>query len=365
MKRVMVLGAYGLVGSAVIDELLALSGVEIVAVGRRSRKMLASVPADPLVERLVMDIAEHHQLKAALKRVDLVINCVGPYLKHGEAVASLCVGHQTHYIDVASEQEHLRRLMALDGSAVENDLCVVTAAGLYPGISGVLSRNLMEGLDGPCKVRMALAMGHPAQDGQGEAVLASGLMELSFSLEHVEAGQRVPFTFDEPGWACVFPEPFGTATIRPWPQIELLTLEEDSRVEEARSGWWMAGITPTPGFILRGLKRLDPANHPWVFNALLGAARRRMARSFDKTPATGLAAALEVSAENRTTRRSASLLVPDGVRATASMTIVLASRILKRQIESGVSVGMNAVDWSGLEECARSQSWAHSTPAGG
>lgn len=74
MKRVVVLGAYGLIGNAVVDGVMAWGDTEIVAVGRRAGKMLASVPAHPLVERLVLDLAEHARLGRAVENADLVIN---------------------------------------------------------------------------------------------------------------------------------------------------------------------------------------------------------------------------------------------------------------------------------------------------
>ncbi|MEQ1702875.1 MAG: hypothetical protein ABMA25_22440, partial [Ilumatobacteraceae bacterium] len=84
---------------------------------------------------------------------DLVVLCQ-PAPHHG-LVARL-VAEGTHVVSIADDLDDVRELLALDGAARASGAGVVVGAGMAPGLSGLLARNLAEQLHQLDELHIAL-----------------------------------------------------------------------------------------------------------------------------------------------------------------------------------------------------------------
>ena len=121
-KTILLLGAYGLAGQAILRALV-YRGLSVAAAGRNEHKLLFAIEAvntefpESQIRPAVFNLQDEGALMRELASASVVINAVGPYLEHGEAIARKALETSTHYIDIASEQEHYRRLKRLSPSA--------------------------------------------------------------------------------------------------------------------------------------------------------------------------------------------------------------------------------------------------------
>lgn len=159
-KTVLLLGAYGLAGQAILRALV-YRGLSVAAAGRNEQKLLFVIEAvkaefpESQVRPAVFDLQDEGALKSS-----------------------------THYTDKASEQEHYRRLKRLSPSAASARVFLGVALGLYPGISGILARQLLVRLEEPAGANIYLAMG-PNREGGGRAQRLTGVLELTTRLQEL------------------------------------------------------------------------------------------------------------------------------------------------------------------------------------
>tara|TARA_B100000614_G_scaffold260540_1_gene287680 strand:- start:623 stop:1054 length:432 start_codon:yes stop_codon:yes gene_type:complete len=138
-KDVLLLGAYGLAGEAILRALVG-TGVSVTAAGRNEHKLLAAIQgvkervpgAD--VQSAVFDPQDANALRSELSETRVVINAVGPYLDHGEAIAKKAIETTTHYIDIASKQVHYRKVKELSADAAS------AGAGWWAAANGSVLR---------------------------------------------------------------------------------------------------------------------------------------------------------------------------------------------------------------------------------
>ena len=92
----------------------AEAGLTWAAAGRSPDKLastLATVGASGAAT-LVADVSDPESLLAMARSARVVLNLVGPYTRHGEAVIAACVEGGAHYVDLTGEIPFVRRMLA-------------------------------------------------------------------------------------------------------------------------------------------------------------------------------------------------------------------------------------------------------------
>jgi short subunit dehydrogenase-like uncharacterized protein len=117
--RILVLGAYGLAGRAIVERLAARTTHPVVAAGRRADKLQALLKAlgSDRIHALVLDATDVTALRNACANASFVINAIGPFARSGAAIARTAVECGRPYLDCANEQLHYRNLSELDALA--------------------------------------------------------------------------------------------------------------------------------------------------------------------------------------------------------------------------------------------------------
>jgi short subunit dehydrogenase-like uncharacterized protein len=107
--RIVLLGATGYTARLIARRLDA-SGIPFTLAARdeaRAQALRAELKTRPPV--VTLDVLDVGQVARVADRADVVVNCVGPYNLFGQVVLQECRTRELVYIDLAGEQEFIRR----------------------------------------------------------------------------------------------------------------------------------------------------------------------------------------------------------------------------------------------------------------
>ncbi|XLS75986.1 hypothetical protein HN51_032851, partial [Arachis hypogaea] len=138
-----ILGASGFTGKHVLKQALKFlkapsSPLRSIALAGRSPSNLsralqwASGPNSPPTDipLLTADTSDPDSLRALCSRTRLLLNCVGPFRRHGDPVVAACAASGCDYLDITGEAEFMERMEArYHESAMESGSLVVCACG--------------------------------------------------------------------------------------------------------------------------------------------------------------------------------------------------------------------------------------------
>jgi hypothetical protein len=224
--KILILGAYSAVGRSIARGLLEGTDCPLIVTGRNRAKLEAAfaAPADPRLERVVLDALDRPELERACRRADLVINCVGPYIVNGLEIAEAVVAAGRHYLDFAYEQFHYRRMADLDKPAGAKGIALVTGAGEVVGFSSVLAALAAQKLGGLERVSIYALMGREEDAETGFSSFMNGVLEPALGNEDFIDGRLIPARFGADTPLCLMPAPFGQSLLLSDPSIDSFIL---------------------------------------------------------------------------------------------------------------------------------------------
>lgn len=337
-RRILVLGAYGLAGRAIVERLAAKTGWPLTAAGRRADKLAAlrAETGGDRVDTLVLDAADTAALRAACTEAAFVINAVGPFARGGAAIARAVVECGVPYLDCANEQEHYRNLAPLDAVAREHGVPLITAAGAIPGLSTLVITRLLERTPGADAVDYCWAQFRHARAESGLASMMGGLLEAAGRPVAVRDGRPVPVVMGRSVRDVDLPEPFGRRRLLEVPTIEALTLPERFPLRELHAWFYLGNL---PLWLLDGVRLLDPGRRRWAYRLIEAVMRRINDAETRNAVAAGIGpeALLSVRACGPQAEAAADILFRDGAVATACLPAHLAGCWLRGELpETGL-----------------------------
>jgi short subunit dehydrogenase-like uncharacterized protein len=136
---VLVYGAYGHTGRFVIAELLQRN-LQPVLSGRDPAALKHLGHLYPELERRPAAVDDSSALEIATSGVAAVVNCAGPFLDTGLAVATAAARSGAHYLDVTAEQPAAQALYRAHGElGWGTDVAVIPAMAFYGGLPDLLA----------------------------------------------------------------------------------------------------------------------------------------------------------------------------------------------------------------------------------
>jgi len=329
-KTVLILGAYGLAGRAILQRLLERTTYYILAAGRDELKLkvlLETLDANRVESRL-LDAGDQDVLRLVCAEADMVINAVGPFLQHGAEIARTVLETGVPYIDCANEQRHYQKLQGLDTLARQQGVPLVTAAGAIPGLSTLLIAHALECLPGADEVECCFAQFRHAYADSGLGSIMGGILEAMESPLALGKGQLQPVQIGGSRKSVSLPEPFGVQGMMELPTIDTFTLMQRFTLQEYHT-WFYMGDLPT--WILGALRILRPDKRPWVYTLLEQIMKRINDQETQHAISAGLPAValLQVSVRKGEEREKYMLTFSDGAIATACLPCHLATGILQ------------------------------------
>jgi len=180
-STIAILGASGLVGRSIINELVSSGEWRLVLIGRDADRLNAAARTvrDAGSTAVTLATGENSDWGAVLDRAprpDLVLNLVGPASETAPRVRSWCLRNGVHYCDVANELGAVQGSLASEDDARRVGVSVVTGAGF--GV--VATEALVLALRGdrpPAQSARVVAM--PGMSSRGRNVAASAVEVLT------------------------------------------------------------------------------------------------------------------------------------------------------------------------------------------
>lgn len=228
---VAVYGAGGHTGQFVAAE-LERRGVAV-------RRVARSVPAESLVDQSVGQASwmrascdEPDALDRALRGVDAVINCAGPFQDTAPAVIEAALRARAHYFDIAAEQRSVRQSLAtFYEEALDKGLVVVPAMAFYGGLADLLVGQVCSGLAVVDKILIGVALDswHPTLGTRrtGDRNTARRVI--------VANGRLSPLPSPGPRGQWRFPQPFGELPVSSVPLSEVITISRHVKANQIES----------------------------------------------------------------------------------------------------------------------------------
>lgn len=240
---ILVVGAGGYFGRLLVDELLRFSPLHVVAAGRRLQRMDTLCGALPTqfvarVRPVAVDLHKPTTVRAALDGVAVAVCAAGPYHCLPLTLLEACLDHGVHYIDLADDRGFVRRVRAAVGAREPSGELPAVCSGwsAVPGLSGVLARITVAGMDTVDTIDIHIAPGNRAP--RAAATVAALLHSVGRQFEvwrdgrwRQVSGWSQPRTFE-------FPPPVGRRTgyLVDVPDHELFPAVFGARTIEFRVG---------------------------------------------------------------------------------------------------------------------------------
>lgn len=215
--KALVMGGTGGMGQGVARDLIKQEQITRVILGdintdpARVQEKLRSSEKVSLVR---IDVNDHAGMVKAIRDVDVVVNCAGPFYKTAVAVAKAAVEAKVNYIDICDDYEAVPILFSsadIDTAAKEAGITVLTGMGSDPGTNNVLVKWYANQLDRVDEIHLfwvvsIAELAGAAWDHSLHMVTGKIPQYLNGNLEYVEGG-----TGEE---TAEFLPPLGTCVVR-------------------------------------------------------------------------------------------------------------------------------------------------------
>jgi saccharopine dehydrogenase (NAD+, L-lysine-forming) len=214
--QALVLGGTGGMGQGVARDLIKQEQIRKVVLGDINTdpaRVQEKLRASDKVSLRKIDVNDHAGLVGAIREVDVVINCAGPFYKTAVAVARAAVEAKVNYIDICDDYEAAEILFAsdIDGAAREAGITVLTGMGSDPGTNNVIVKWYANQLDRVDEIALywvvsIAELAGAAWDHSLHMTIGKIPQYLNGKLEYVEGG-----TGEE---VAEFLDPLGTCRVR-------------------------------------------------------------------------------------------------------------------------------------------------------
>jgi saccharopine dehydrogenase (NAD+, L-lysine-forming) len=196
--RALVLGGTGGMGQGVARDLIKQEQIKEVILGDINtdpNRVQEKLRASEKVSLAKIDVNDHNGMVNEIKKVNVVINCAGPFYKTAVAVAKAAVEAKVNYIDICDDYEAAEILFAsdIDKAAKEAGITVLTGMGSDPGTNNVLVKWYANQLDRVDEVYLywvvsIAELAGAAWDHSLHMTLGKIPQYLNGKLEHVDGG---------------------------------------------------------------------------------------------------------------------------------------------------------------------------------
>ena len=234
-NSVLILGGYGNFGKKIAHALVK-AGIAVIIAGRDERKatqltrqLLQQYPNISIASS-AFDVNKALPAQLESLKPAVVINTCGPFQTADYSVASACIAHKVHYIDLSDGRDFVTGITELDAEAKKMGVLVVSGASTVPGLSSAVLEHyksgfstfdsLKFGISPGAKAPRGLAttqailtyLGKPLKPCPGSHTKRYGWQDI-YRQPYPELGKRWMANCDIPD-LDLFPEKYGIKTIQ-------------------------------------------------------------------------------------------------------------------------------------------------------
>lgn len=190
MKKIMVVGASGVLGQLVCSELIRIfdSQIRLIVTDykiERGEKLANSFNTD--VQFRYLDANREENVKQAIKNIDIVVVVLkqkNPYIQ------KVCIENKILCLDVTPYYEFVEKVNELNEDAQNNDIGSVVMSGFFPGLSGLMVKKAISNFSEVIEINVGLLQNTNAKAG------ISGILDmLNIIAQPVKFENKVIFGF--------------------------------------------------------------------------------------------------------------------------------------------------------------------------
>jgi saccharopine dehydrogenase (NAD+, L-lysine-forming) len=215
--KALVVGGTGGMGQGVARDLIKqeqITGVILGDINTDPGRVQEKLRASKKISLSTIDVNDHNGMVSAIREVDVVVNCAGPFYKTAVSVARAAVEAKVNYIDICDDYEAVPVLFSsrdIDEAARKAGITVLTGMGSDPGTNNVLVKWYANQLDRVDEIHLfwvvsIAELAGAAWDHSLHMVTGKIPQYLDGKLEYVEGG-----TGEE---TATFLDPLGTCVVR-------------------------------------------------------------------------------------------------------------------------------------------------------
>ena len=230
MSRVIVLGGCGIVGIQAVKALVATEDFNEIVIGDINTKKAEQYVTEIGDSRLSfyrVDLTEPKIIKEAIKDVDVVLNCSGPFYKLGPIILKVVIDSKIDYVDVCDDLDATQKLLEMNDQATETGVSALIGMGSSPGVANLLAKfcadHMLDEVDS-----IDILHAHGGEPSEGPAVVAHRIHSMTSPIPMYLNGEYTTVDyFEESGIALREEVDFhqiGTFTCYPYPHPETITL---------------------------------------------------------------------------------------------------------------------------------------------
>lgn len=154
MKNFLLYGSYGYTGQLIVD-LATQQGLRPILAGRNEKQLSAQARQYDLDYRAFF-LEETEKLDSALREVDAVLHCAGPFVHTFRQMAESCLRTKRHYVDISGEIVGFEALAAMDRQAKDAGIMLLPGAGFDVVPTDCLAAHLKTRLPDATHLRLFL-----------------------------------------------------------------------------------------------------------------------------------------------------------------------------------------------------------------
>ncbi len=269
MKTFLIYGANGYTGE-LITRFAAEGGMKPILAGRRAEKI------ENLAKRYDFDfrvfgLDEREKLDAALREVELVLHCAGPFSLTSRPMVEACLRSKKHYLDITGEIAVFEAMARLDKKAEEAGIMIMSGVGFDVVPSDCLARHLKDRLPGATRLTLAFyglgRISHGTQAtmtmnvGKGGAIRQNGEIRsvpAAFKTREIDFGEVKKTGVTIP-WGDVSTAFYSTGI----PNIEVYTVIPESNLKMlklSRYLGWLLATKPAQNYLQKQIPAGGPSD---------------------------------------------------------------------------------------------------------
>ncbi len=167
----MIYGAYGYTGRLVAA--LAAERGELPVIAGRDERRLRTLGERFELEHRTVDLSDSSALRDALKGIDVVAHCAGPFSSTSEPMVEACLATGTHYLDITGEIDVFEAVLARDDEARRAGVVLLPGGGFDVVPSDCLAALLAGALPGAGRLELALRAAGGVSPGTAKTAMES------------------------------------------------------------------------------------------------------------------------------------------------------------------------------------------------
>ncbi|MEK4145919.1 saccharopine dehydrogenase NADP-binding domain-containing protein [Robertmurraya sp. FSL W8-0741] len=165
MKKMMVVGASGVLGKLICMELLRVFEKQIKLIvtdykNERGKRLAAFFNSD--VQFQCLDVDNEENIKQVIKNVDIVVVAVKQRNPH---IQKRCIENKILCIDVTPFYDFAEKVYELNQSAENNKIGSVIMSGFFPGLSGLMIKEAISDFQEITEINVGLLQSTNAKAG--------------------------------------------------------------------------------------------------------------------------------------------------------------------------------------------------------